>query len=415
MCSFNIFLNHVPPQLCQAKGFVCEFCNNDKDIIFPFQLNKCQRCEGEPSPLGSGLHNLKAPSTRPFIPLTWKEWKISNPRRLAKALSEDRREGEGGEEDLDVPPYEGEIGREQQSKETGEEKKEGVGIFPTFPSVELVKVFSRGKDNEEEQEVSGEMESEQEGGEEGKENERVNKNGRATGKPSVRRGSNARRESVNLLRVLQLERLKVSMLMGDRSSDSETGSSLEALDEVGQKNTREQKKVLGLLSRPKNFLKNVVKWEEKTEVKVEEAEKTTPEQQSETEKAEETEEGDENQSEGGSEAAEAEQSESATDKEGFSVSKLLKPHQLSSIFSRGKLKGGDEGGDKTEGNRDGTAERGVHEASAFVTRTNWRGRKTRKAVRKSRGRKTREGSTENSEGGEGSDSDDGSEGEERKE
>ncbi|CAJ1060755.1 run domain Beclin-1-interacting and cysteine-rich domain-containing protein isoform X2 [Xyrichtys novacula] len=31
--------------LCQAKGFVCEFCNNDKDIIFPFQLNKCQRCE----------------------------------------------------------------------------------------------------------------------------------------------------------------------------------------------------------------------------------------------------------------------------------------------------------------------------------------------------------------------------------
>ncbi|KAK2907966.1 run domain Beclin-1-interacting and cysteine-rich domain-containing protein isoform X2 [Channa argus] len=32
--------------LCQAKGFVCEFCGNDKDIIFPFQLNKCQRCEG---------------------------------------------------------------------------------------------------------------------------------------------------------------------------------------------------------------------------------------------------------------------------------------------------------------------------------------------------------------------------------
>ncbi|KAG9343397.1 hypothetical protein JZ751_014378 [Albula glossodonta] len=31
--------------LCQAKGFVCEFCGNDKDIIFPFDLNKCQRCE----------------------------------------------------------------------------------------------------------------------------------------------------------------------------------------------------------------------------------------------------------------------------------------------------------------------------------------------------------------------------------
>ncbi|XP_053093951.1 run domain Beclin-1-interacting and cysteine-rich domain-containing protein isoform X2 [Pangasianodon hypophthalmus] len=31
--------------LCQAKGFVCEFCGNDKDIIFPFELNKCRRCE----------------------------------------------------------------------------------------------------------------------------------------------------------------------------------------------------------------------------------------------------------------------------------------------------------------------------------------------------------------------------------
>uniref|UniRef100_A0A8C7F2N1 Rubicon autophagy regulator n=1 Tax=Oncorhynchus kisutch TaxID=8019 RepID=A0A8C7F2N1_ONCKI len=31
--------------LCQAKGFVCEFCGNDKDIIFPFELNKCTRCE----------------------------------------------------------------------------------------------------------------------------------------------------------------------------------------------------------------------------------------------------------------------------------------------------------------------------------------------------------------------------------
>ncbi|XP_043926642.1 run domain Beclin-1-interacting and cysteine-rich domain-containing protein isoform X3 [Protopterus annectens] len=31
--------------LCQAKGFICEFCQNDKDIIFPFELNKCKRCE----------------------------------------------------------------------------------------------------------------------------------------------------------------------------------------------------------------------------------------------------------------------------------------------------------------------------------------------------------------------------------
>ncbi|MGH0138244.1 UNVERIFIED_CONTAM: hypothetical protein FKN15_038507 [Acipenser sinensis] len=31
--------------LCQAKGFICEFCGNDKDILFPFELNKCRCCE----------------------------------------------------------------------------------------------------------------------------------------------------------------------------------------------------------------------------------------------------------------------------------------------------------------------------------------------------------------------------------
>ncbi|XP_054022237.1 run domain Beclin-1-interacting and cysteine-rich domain-containing protein isoform X1 [Dryobates pubescens] len=31
--------------LCQAKGFICEFCQNESDIIFPFELNKCRTCE----------------------------------------------------------------------------------------------------------------------------------------------------------------------------------------------------------------------------------------------------------------------------------------------------------------------------------------------------------------------------------
>ncbi|XP_061493557.1 run domain Beclin-1-interacting and cysteine-rich domain-containing protein isoform X2 [Rhineura floridana] len=31
--------------LCQAKGFICEFCQNEEDIIFPFELNKCRKCE----------------------------------------------------------------------------------------------------------------------------------------------------------------------------------------------------------------------------------------------------------------------------------------------------------------------------------------------------------------------------------
>uniref|UniRef100_A0A8C3HW80 Rubicon autophagy regulator n=1 Tax=Chrysemys picta bellii TaxID=8478 RepID=A0A8C3HW80_CHRPI len=33
--------------LCQAKGFICEFCQKEEDIIFPFELNKCRTCEGE--------------------------------------------------------------------------------------------------------------------------------------------------------------------------------------------------------------------------------------------------------------------------------------------------------------------------------------------------------------------------------
>ncbi|NXB25762.1 RUBIC protein, partial [Rhagologus leucostigma] len=31
--------------LCQAKGFICEFCQNENDIIFPFELSKCRTCE----------------------------------------------------------------------------------------------------------------------------------------------------------------------------------------------------------------------------------------------------------------------------------------------------------------------------------------------------------------------------------
>ncbi|XP_075794312.1 run domain Beclin-1-interacting and cysteine-rich domain-containing protein isoform X2 [Pelodiscus sinensis] len=31
--------------LCQAKGFICEFCQKEDDVIFPFELNKCRTCE----------------------------------------------------------------------------------------------------------------------------------------------------------------------------------------------------------------------------------------------------------------------------------------------------------------------------------------------------------------------------------
>ncbi|KAK3095842.1 hypothetical protein FSP39_019904 [Pinctada imbricata] len=38
-------LSHIDQcQFCQGFGFVCEFCNDDKDIIFPFQLQKVTVC-----------------------------------------------------------------------------------------------------------------------------------------------------------------------------------------------------------------------------------------------------------------------------------------------------------------------------------------------------------------------------------
>ncbi|KAF4086663.1 hypothetical protein AMELA_G00086630 [Ameiurus melas] len=37
--------NHVEAcVLCQAKGFICEFCRG-KDVLFPFQTDICTRCQ----------------------------------------------------------------------------------------------------------------------------------------------------------------------------------------------------------------------------------------------------------------------------------------------------------------------------------------------------------------------------------
>lgn len=35
-------------QLCQAKGFICEFCHGE-EVIFPFQRDTCTRCQGQTS------------------------------------------------------------------------------------------------------------------------------------------------------------------------------------------------------------------------------------------------------------------------------------------------------------------------------------------------------------------------------
>ena len=45
----GLFSDHITNcVLCKAKGFVCEICNNDKIILFPFeeQASVCPKCEG---------------------------------------------------------------------------------------------------------------------------------------------------------------------------------------------------------------------------------------------------------------------------------------------------------------------------------------------------------------------------------
>ncbi|XP_028402060.1 run domain Beclin-1-interacting and cysteine-rich domain-containing protein-like isoform X2 [Dendronephthya gigantea] len=41
----NSSLDHVSTcQLCLAKGFVCEYCKNGEDIIYPFEVKRCSQC-----------------------------------------------------------------------------------------------------------------------------------------------------------------------------------------------------------------------------------------------------------------------------------------------------------------------------------------------------------------------------------
>lgn len=153
-------------QLCQAKGFVCEFCGNDKDIIFPFQLNKCQRCEGEPSLLVAGGGGSRAPSPRANALFTWRDWKMPKNRRLARDLSRDRREGEGGEEDLELDDEERKSEEERgilkvDLRDTAIERQEKGRRFKAFATKNLLKAFGRSKGNEEETEMTGVREAEE--------------------------------------------------------------------------------------------------------------------------------------------------------------------------------------------------------------------------------------------------------------
>lgn len=364
---------------------MCEFCGNDKDIIFPFQLNKCQRCEGEPSLLVAGLGGIRAPSPRHSISLTWRDWKISKPRRLALVLSQDRKEGEGGEEDLE--PDVGQRGK--NDKEGGDmtggtQEKEG---FHAPTPGKPVEEFPRNIGSEEEQEMTGGTESETE-------EEKMHSKQRAGRKESG--DGHAKRDKVNLLKALHIDRLKRGISKGDRrESDSE---SVESQDEVAYER-KHLWKVSRLLTFSKGFSKREMEDEVKTGVKEEEQRFLKKVTQEEGKGAEDSDEiSDQGQT------AEV-QKPGAESGDKFKFAKLLKPQRLSAAFSRGKSKGEEDRSVDSDSKREMVAEK---EKPAVLNQNTWRGRKTRRARRITRGRKIREGSETESkaEGGDSAETDD---------
>ncbi|MBZ3874831.1 Run domain Beclin-1 interacting and cysteine-rich containing protein, partial [Sciurus carolinensis] len=53
--------------LCQAKGFICEFCQNEEDIIFPFELHKCRTCEGQGEKPAAPFPQGELESPKPLV------------------------------------------------------------------------------------------------------------------------------------------------------------------------------------------------------------------------------------------------------------------------------------------------------------------------------------------------------------
>lgn len=374
---FNLCLcvAFIVPQLCQAKGFVCEFCGNEKDIIFPFQLNMCQRCEGEHSLLEAGLGGSRNPFPRPSISLTWGDWNISKPRRLEKLLSQDRREGEGGEEALD--------------------ERKSLQVFQVGKPMED---FTWNEGDEGEQEVTGGTESEQKA-EKKCDKEEAGGGGhhrRVYSKLRAMRGE--RRERVNLFKALHMDKLKKSISKAD--SDSE---STESQDEIGQ----ERRKPSRIVSKLAGFTKSLVKRESedegKTEVKDGEGgvEKRT-ETQEEGKTIRQAEDSDE-VSDKGNTGETGKSSERTVHK--FPLLRLLNPHQLSAVLSKGRS-------EEEEQEEDRSGENDVKqdtEEATVITRKTWRGRVTRRARRITRSRKIRDGTDKEAktDGGESAEVDEG--------
>lgn len=344
---------------------MCEFCGNDKDIIFPFQLSKCQRCEGEPCP--------RAPPSHNFFPHSWKNWKIPKPRRLARALSRDKREGEGGEEDVQPGGEVEVIGGEQEKveaelMESSEGRRDSERAFQNLASGKLAKTFSRIKGNEKEQERTGSTDLEREeelkmcSSKTKKDPQHLSADSNDSDRSIKSGDERPRREKVSLLKVLQMGRLRKSRSK-DRG-DSETHSSWESLNERGVQS----------LSRSEA-----------------EAERGTNLSED---------EGGQTENQGGAKEepklqTEAEAAAITTEK----VSgKLQLPHPFASIFSKEKDKGnGDRCRSDSDGKGEGNTESEGHDNPVVTTQSSWRSSKTRKARRITRSRKMKARGRDNTE------------------
>lgn len=305
---------------------MCEFCGNEKDIIFPFQLHKCQRCEGEHAVLGAGLGGPRSPLPRPSIPHAWRDWK---PRRLSNILLRDMREGEGGEE---AP---------------GDGKSRAPFQFSTDGS--------KGDVEEQQEEAGGgelevEGEKHEKGGDEGGgacRRKAYRKLGAVLGERRVRR-------EVNLLKTLHIDRLKKSFSRGD--SDSE---SIESPEDAAQER-KHFWNVPKLTVFPKRDRKDEGIKEEKEDAEGREL----AEDGKVSDKSAETERSSE---------------------ELLSVLELFRAQKTAEVFSRGRTE--EDRGRESDGKTERGSEEGE---ATIVTRRTWRGRKTRRARRITRGRKIRD-------------------------
>lgn len=268
-------------------------------------------------------------------------------------LQRDRREGEGGEEDV-------QLGSDREDET--EELWDSDYLRPDrggATSGETISAFPQIVVNEEEQEMAGSSSQVEEKmqGKEGGEEQRVHKNKEnyreTTEKP-------AKRENVDLLKILKMGRIKKNDAKPNQSSENETCSSRDSLDKVGQE-VKGGRMVLTLTGRVRRFSKlgSEGGGEAKEEAGNEEFIKRSLEK-------------------------EEEQKTKAT------AMKLLQPRQLVAVLSEEGSGGGkDEHGDESDWKSEMKREEGQVDPEG-AAQPKWRNSKTRKARRVSRGRKMRE-------------------------